>query len=115
MSNYTTAKAISIHALHGEGDEEHRRACASFADFNPRPPRGGRLDDVEDGDLTHVISIHALHGEGDALAAHLRAYHAISIHALHGEGDLKGDYIMATITIFQSTPSTGRATLNQIN
>ena len=33
---------ISIHALREEGDEEGAKAYMVAADFNPRPPRGGR-------------------------------------------------------------------------
>ena len=77
---------ISIHALREEGDARPlvssqmsvflstpsaRRATkyplrgGKMAYFYPRPPRGGRLDDPETGDLVHVISIHALREEGD--------------------------------------------------
>ena len=33
---------ISIHALREEGDNGHGRRPSAFADFYPRPPRGGR-------------------------------------------------------------------------
>ena len=35
---------ISIHALRGEGDKCDVDMSASYTDFNPRPPWGGRLD-----------------------------------------------------------------------
>ena len=38
-----TRLRISIHALRGEGDHEPQRPDGYFYDFNPRPPRGGRL------------------------------------------------------------------------
>ena len=58
-------RAISIHALHGDGDA----------------PYAMRIQGI-------TISIHALHGEGDnASRAEQAASTAISIHALHGEGD----------------------------
>ena len=34
---------ISIHALREEGDRVSVRGCSPQRDFNPRPPRGGRL------------------------------------------------------------------------
>ena len=35
---------ISIHALREEGDAGHRSDACLWADFYPRPPRGGRRD-----------------------------------------------------------------------
>ena len=37
---------ISIHALREEGDSVTRRNVVHLADFYPRPPRGGRRDQV---------------------------------------------------------------------
>ena len=37
---------ISIHALREEGDQSHNVAAFLFADFYPRPPRGGRRDEL---------------------------------------------------------------------
>ena len=56
---------ISIHALREEGDD-----CIGFYinrknHFYPRPPRGGRLDQVVDDQDARAISIHALREEGD--------------------------------------------------
>ena len=82
---------ISIHALREEGDcyrrqrrstsnkflstPSARRATvgesknnATFANFYPRPPRGGRLTDPVYLDQTAKISIHALREEGDGRA-----------------------------------------------
>ena len=80
------------------------------------------------------ISIHALRGEGDSLAASAVHLSRISIHALRGEGDyLIGGNIciklqdfnprppwggrrvlrhlhLTHLSVFQSTPSVGRAT-----
>ena len=93
MSNYTTAKAISIHALHREGDEAHKRL---------------HLDDV--------ISIHALHREGDLNKnGDLLDTINISIHALHREGDCISQQHQKMLDLFQSTPSTGRATMTMFD
>ena len=129
-----TLIAISIHALRGEGDSifADRFLGAAFY-FNPRPPWGGRLDgqavqfapaDISihalrgEGDFWRQlpphklgISIHALRGEGDFKESPDPAVSVISIHALRGEGD--ANIIKAGImqSVFQSTPSVGRATI----
>ena len=86
-----TPAGISIHALREEGDLYDLAAAGKFADFYPRPPRGGRpmlarissfmqrflstpsarrATQREDAaDWWTVISIHALREEGDALPA----------------------------------------------
>ena len=79
---------ISIHALREEGDRDdierlirregfqstpsaRRATCLIYkqysliSDFNPRPPRGGRLSDTVSGAAFLGISIHALREEGD--------------------------------------------------
>ena len=104
-------KAISIHALRGEGDDETARGDNGFGsfqstpsvgratsrcaghrqhilDFNPRPPWGGRLPRFLRLNSNHTISIHALRGEGDPL---LQLFDTVQCQ-------------------FQSTPSVGRAT-----
>ena len=78
--------------------------------FNPRPPWGGRPKVVKTVYDTIAISIHALRGEGDNLCDTVKIYHKISIHALRGEGDYKKRLEELKNTLFQSTPSVGRAT-----
>ena len=56
---------ISIHALRGEGDNLAASASYFLIHFNPRPPWGGRLDNVTFKIVARKISIHALRGEGD--------------------------------------------------
>ena len=56
--------------------------------FNPRPPRGGRLNILRRSLSFVVISIHALREEGDVEQYALDGVaRGISIHALRGEGD----------------------------
>ena len=84
---------ISIHALREEGDQ---RGLDMFDRF-------------------YEISIHALHGEGDQIGYdHISLYYYISIHALHGEGDYATNRFIYRVWLFQSTPSTGRATENRL-
>ena len=59
------SQIISIHALREEGDRGHQRGIQADFDFYPRPPRGGRRDDLKGLVLVRDISIHALREEGD--------------------------------------------------
>ena len=101
---------ISIHALREEGDEVCLLGVAVGRDFYPRPPRGGRREDVRVSRQSRGISIHALREEGDYTESRGRSGAAyfyprpprggrraqahregprgtISIHALREEGD----------------------------
>ena len=80
--------SISIHALREEGDRHEPTDVAGTANFNPRPPRGGRLEFVA------IIIIFVF----------------ISIHALREEGDLRRGGRKEQGHQFQSTPSARRAT-----
>ena len=56
---------ISIHALRGEGDNTVTPKKKQQKNFNPRPPWGGRLEQLTTAFSWVLISIHALRGEGD--------------------------------------------------
>ena len=59
-------QTISIHALREEGDflpKQKQRFCKYFY---PRPPRGGRHQEIYAQGTAVDISIHALREEGDA-------------------------------------------------
>ena len=109
--SYSGWPPISIHALREEGDQNTQTtasyteifqstpsarrataaaaaASASYSHFNPRPPRGGRLD----------------------YASKVKHAQRISIHALREEGDLDGEGNLTDSGKFQSTPSARRAT-----
>ena len=47
-------------------------------DFNPRPPRGGRLTFPHTGPKQNIISIHALREEGDSKSGE-KIHHVCSI------------------------------------
>ena len=56
--------------------------------FYPRPPRGGRREQIPAGSTCEFISIHALREEGDiATQMDMLGNVEISIHALREEGD----------------------------
>ena len=125
--------SISIHALREEGDRHEPTDVAGTANFNPRPPRGGRLEFVAIIIIFVFISIHALREEGDLtttttcrewcyfnprpprggrlnLRYALNEMLKISIHALREEGDNYYNAALDKILEFQSTPSARRAT-----
>ena len=56
---------ISIHALREEGDTYAKSIITIDRNFNPRPPRGGRLKHQLSESSGRYISIHALREEGD--------------------------------------------------
>ena len=56
---------ISIHALREEGDQDIPLVPLIDDNFNPRPPRGGRLFGYLCSEQLFRISIHALREEGD--------------------------------------------------
>ena len=57
---------ISIHALREEGDGRKRYGTVGTdSNFYPRPPRGGRLQNIMLRAGQIWISIHALREEGD--------------------------------------------------
>ena len=62
----------------------------------------------------NAISIHALREEGDLGFANQFHQVGISIHALRGEGDNQRSEANSINHTFQSTPSVGRATLEQL-
>ena len=102
---------ISIHALHGEGDFATQRAFKITAKFQSTPSTGRATElTAERVSFALAISIHALHREGDSCSQYKAFCACISIHALHREGDIIQKFIMWRCYIFQSTPSTGRAT-----
>ena len=123
---------ISIHALREEGDHLAAAVANELINFNPRPPRGGRLGriplrDKATGFQSTPSARRATTGQGTAEACRL-----ISIHALREEGDPlrpslpafalyfnprppRGGRLMASSLAdrrwrFQSTPSARRAT-----
>ena len=57
---------ISIHAPREGGDRSKRRTKSAKRDFNPRPPRGGRLPVAASTAGTIGISIHAPREGGDS-------------------------------------------------
>ena len=63
---YGDMEQISIHALREEGDRAKLPPCPALGYFYPRPPRGGRREDVRVSRQRLSISIHALREEGDS-------------------------------------------------
>ena len=83
-----TGSTISIHAPREGGDHDHAHRHHRSDDFNPRPPRGGRLKHIG-----------------------LRTQHAeISIHAPREGGDTAAPAGHISDSVFQSTPPARGAT-----
>ena len=78
---------ISIHSLLAEGDRRRNHHRRRAENFNPLPPRGGRLGDIVVEQAALIISIHSLLAEGDLIARHNPRTPGISIHSLLAEGD----------------------------
>ncbi len=106
----TSGATISIHSLRVEGDTNDTTNTTTKKDFNPLPPRGGRLPSrfckicssdfnplpprggrpfsAEVKSLGLTISIHSLRVEGDNARGRERPWRVhISIHSLRVEGD----------------------------
>ena len=105
-----------------------------FVDFNPRPPRGGRLFvslllsilgrfqstppargatyRLYDGSGYQYISIHAPREGGDMFLRRGPRHFMISIHAPREGGDLLLQSGSLNYSIFQSTPPARGATLD---
>ena len=79
---------ISIHALRGEGDGVICHSIIMSANFNPRPPRGGRHNGDNAQKRLHTFQSTPSEGRATrSLFPRFRLPH-ISIHALRGEGDI---------------------------
>ena len=84
------ADAISIHALREEGDTVPSSETTSVEDFYPRPPRGGRLQPVFQGENC-CLNFYPRPPRGGRRSACRRKLRCcpISIHALREEGDCR--------------------------
>ena len=103
-----------------------------YHNFNPRPPWGGRLEELPGYSVSNKFQSTPSVGRATPIPAikqqsyrfqstpsvgratgHFRKHQqcqSISIHALRGEGDHSPCLISCTSAVFQSTPSVGRAT-----
>ena len=81
------------------------------SNFNPRPPRGGRLQDQQEQAGAAGISIHAPREGGDGALGTTMTIRMISIHAPREGGDSSRSAAAPFIQEFQSTPPARGATL----
>ena len=106
-----SARLISIHALREEGDPAWATPSTSRANFNPRPPRGGRqlLQGFQHPHLP--ISIHALREEGDSISKTSKSLmRNFNPRPPRGGRQAVTVHERPNIPEFQSTPSARRAT-----
>ena len=101
---------ISIHALREEGDASPSWCWPSRANFNPRPPRGGRHSTQRLKLASSLFQSTPSARRTTEKAAQAKQDTEISIHALRGESDLLWNHFQNLMGQFQSTPSAGRAT-----
>ena len=80
---------ISIHVLRVEDDPPPTKEGGPHADFNPRPPCGGRPLTIASDTGPQAISIHVLRVEDDFMPAATGSKYDISIHVLRVEDDYK--------------------------
>ena len=80
-------RIISIHAPREGGDSEMATISGYLTDFNPRPPRGGRLIRMYRTKRNQNISIHAPREGGDCIFVCPGPAPDISIHAPREGGD----------------------------
>ena len=102
---------ISIHAPREGGDWLGRTASRKALYFNPRPPRGGRLDRrFKEARETEFQSTPPARGATPG-GAEAPPHRVISIHAPREGGDFCRLISTASLSIFQSTPPARGATL----
>ena len=108
-------KRISIHALREEGDRSGLLFLTASRDFNPRPPRGGRRDELHGDNSPEQFQSTPSARRATPVCGKHQQQRQISIHALREEGDDLLKAHMLNTGIFQSTPSARRATRNWCN
>ena len=130
---HTTPSYISIHVLREEDDRpSYSENCSSwtflstssarrttvntalqvvaFRHFYPRPPRGGRLQDLNKLQKAYTISIHVLREEDDFYSDQRAGRALISIHVLREEDDMFQTLTDIPPETFLSTSSARRTT-----
>ena len=105
---------ISIHALRGEGDNQKHALTMMFDEFQSTPSVGRATKFGGHRQGKHGISIHALRGEGDEKAYTLTAGYGDFNPRPPWGGRLSSAGTGKASTVFQSTPSVGRATKRRI-
>ena len=103
-------QTISIHALREEGDAGKCSDCSAAHNFNPRPPRGGRLAILLPHAVLMLISIHALREEGDYRLRFRWSWPQDFNPRPPRGGRPEQQHKASTRKKFQSTPSARRAT-----
>ena len=107
------AGTISIHAPREGGDRFRRHVLQTVCDFNPRPPRGGRLQTAQ------LITQPALFQStppargATPVKIHITTCLSISIHAPREGGDVVCRIADHSSGRFQSTPPARGATLTE--
>ena len=104
------AICISIHTLRVEGDYAGNGKPIDALNFNPRPPREGRLVGTALFRQIRYFNPRPPRGGRRVELYDHFIITEISIHALRVEGDVTDCVPLINISQFQSTPSAWRAT-----
>ena len=96
---------ISIHAPREGGDSEMATISGYLTDFNPRPPRGGRLGTtIALSVRKHPISIHAPREGGDTLALNNQRMHNLHFNPRPPRGGRHRDVLFRELPCFHFNP-----------
>ena len=98
-----TKNLLALHNL----TEKNLLGRQRTPNFNPRPPRGGRLERVRDLLYQLKISIHAPREGGDELRVPKAVSFYISIHAPREGGDVSSRERLASRSYFNPRPPRG--------
>ena len=111
LKGITEALLLTLH--HTRRGEQARRV---WTDFNPRPPRGGRLWITAWARLRLQISIHAPREGGDTVLTAKQIAYCQFQSTPPARGATKSvRIVMVLLTLFQSTPPARGATLRLSN
>ena len=112
LGGHLLIRYISIHAPREGGDRRDHLHGDGTRDFNPRPPRGGRLCSSVCCLPRRNISIHApARGATCRIKESRDIWQNISIHAPREGGDTMSRIMFVSSSLFQSTPPARGATL----
>jgi len=104
---------VSIPAVHADGDHDVVEFCSGSDGFNPRRPRGRRLDRASRSRGSEGFQSPPSTRTATSMGRYRVAVNGlVSIPAVHADGDSVSISVTLTNTPFQSPPSTRTATRN---
>ena len=104
---------VSIHAFRGEGDRWDSTRCSWHAPFQSTPSGGKATRPFRSTTQWPRVSIHAFRGEGDRHGWTIYVRQSSFNPRLPGGRRPATPEVWASLSLFQSTPSGGKATAHQ--